>query len=389
MKENGDIVTFLRKKNYIMLNNDLGGGDFGKTVLLEDPYINELFVAKMYQPRYPQIKEKFYANFLDEIKILYNLNHPNVVRIYNYYAYEEQYTGYILMEYVNGMNIDTFFEKYSSNYEKTVSIDEIFMQLINAFSYIEEKGIIHRDIREGNIMIDDDGVVKVIDFGIGKISMSSKDICDSLAIEINRAGSDTLPKEYFEGVYTSQTDMFYLAELFCRLLKKLADDERIKFSYYHILKKMMEKNPVERYETFGEIKSLIEKQDFIHMEISKQDKEVYQRFAKCIYESLMAYKMERKFNYDVQSFAYKLDNAIEQNMFEECIQNNSQVISSIVVGGYRYAPNKEIPCQVVKDFLKWFKKSTKESQQLILKNLINKLSNIGVVFEPDDDLPFN
>lgn len=46
MKNNGDIVSFLKQKNYVMVNNDLGGGSFGKTVLLQDPFTDELFVAK-------------------------------------------------------------------------------------------------------------------------------------------------------------------------------------------------------------------------------------------------------------------------------------------------------------------------------------------------------
>ena len=86
MKNNGDVVSFLKQKDYIMINNKLGNGSFGKTVLLKDPFIDELFVAKQYKPANDVIKEKFYKNFLDEIKIMYKLSHPNIVRIYNYYA---------------------------------------------------------------------------------------------------------------------------------------------------------------------------------------------------------------------------------------------------------------------------------------------------------------
>ncbi|MBD5481414.1 MAG: protein kinase [Lachnospiraceae bacterium] len=389
MKQNGDLITFLRRKDYIMLNNDLGGGDFGKTVLLNDPYIDELFVAKMYKPRYEWIKEKFYANFLDEIKILHKLNHPNIVRIYNYYAYEEQYTGYILMEYIKGKDIGDFFEEYNKEYEEVVTVDEVFKQLINAFTYIEERGVIHRDIREGNIRVDTNGTVKVIDFGIGKMLMSSKDICDSLVSDINREGSDTLPKEYSDGIYTSRTDMFYLAELFNRLLKKIADKEIMQFSYYEILRKMIEKNPEDRYRNFREIKELMEQQDFIQMPISDEDKRIYQEFTNYIWKSLTSYKMTQKFNYDTQSFISKLESALEENMFEDYIQNNAQIIGSIVIGGYRCRTNIEIPCCVVKDFLMWFKKSTKDSQKLILRNIIVKLSTIKVMFEIDEELPFN
>lgn len=389
MKQNGDLITFLRRKDYIMLNNDLGGGDFGKTVLLNDPYIDELFVAKMYKPRYEWIKEKFYANFLDEIKILHKLNHPNIVRIYNYYAYEEQYTGYILMEYIKGKDIGDFFEEYNKEYEEVVTVDEVFKQLINAFTYIEERGVIHRDIREGNIRLDTNGTVKVIDFGIGKMLMSSKDICDSLVSDINREGSDTLPKEYSDGIYTSRTDMFYLAELFNRLLKKITDKEIMQFSYYEILRKMIEKNPEDRYRNFREIKELMEQQDFIQMPISDEDKRIYQEFTNYIWKSLTSYKMTQKFNYDTQSFISKLESTLEENIFEDYIQNNAQIIGSIVIGRYRCRTDIEIPCCVVKDFLMWFKKSTKDSQKLILRNIIVKLSTIKVMFEIDEELPFN
>lgn len=78
LKQNGDMIPFLKQKDYIMVNNNLGGGSFGKTVLLQDPFIDELFVAKKYEPEYPGIREQFYKNFLDEIKILYKLNHRNL-----------------------------------------------------------------------------------------------------------------------------------------------------------------------------------------------------------------------------------------------------------------------------------------------------------------------
>ena len=50
MKANGEIVKFLKQKDYLMVNNNLGSGSFGQTVLLQDPFIDELFVAKKYEP---------------------------------------------------------------------------------------------------------------------------------------------------------------------------------------------------------------------------------------------------------------------------------------------------------------------------------------------------
>ena len=388
-KNNGDIISFVKQKDYVMVNNDLGGGSFGKAVILKDPYIDELFVAKKYEPEYEEIQERFYNNFLDEIKILYRLNHKNIVRIYNYYAYENIYTGYILMEFIDGKNIG----EYLNGYEEFMSLafndptpDSVFVQLIDAFCYIEDHKIIHRDIREGNIMVDKSGVVKVIDFGIGKI-YDPKHKDDSLAAEINRQGSDTLPQEYYIGEYTTLTDMFYLAELLNRLMSTAEHPDEMHFSYQKILDKMMEKNPEDRYDSFASIKEAINKHDFTTMDISADDKRTYRAFVDLIHRSLASYKSEAKFITEPQELKNKLKQALKNNIFEDNIQNNSDVIGAIVVCEYAYYPRVKISCDVVKGFLKWFEESTLNSQTLILNNITSKLSTIPVI-EPEPELPF-
>ena len=386
-KQNGDIIPFVKQKDYVMVNNDLGGGSFGKTVLLQDPFIDELFVAKKYEPEYDEIKEQFYKNFLDEIKILYKLNHRNIVRIYNYYAYENISTGYIIMEYVDGKNIGDFIGNYFAPFEKT-SLDDVFLQLIDAFCYIETHGIIHRDIREGNILIDKSGTVKVIDFGIGKIaSKADGGDTDSLAADINRAASDTLPQEYYDGIYTSLTDMFYLAELFGRLIDNAENCDRTDFSYNDILDKMMEKRPENRFENFAAIRETVGKHDFLHMQISDGDRKIYQKFTNLICESLTSYMNEPRFNTDCTIFISRLEKALTTNLFETVIQKNADVISSIVDCGYRYNNDVSISNEIVRKFLDWFKASTPQSQALILNNFIAKISDI-IVVDPDLDLPF-
>lgn len=386
MKSNGDIVLFLKQKDYIMVNNDLGGGSFGKTVLLQDPFIDELFVAKKYEPIYENIKEKFYKNFLDEIKILYKLNHQNIVRVYNYYSYEDSYTGYILMEYIDGTNIEEYITKYTG-FLDPISLDELFVQLIDGFCYIEEHSIIHRDIREGNILINKNGTVKIIDFGIGKMYEKKANARDSMIADINRTGSDTLPQEYYEGIYTSQTDMFYLSELFNRLLKGLDNPDLQDFSYQDILVKMMERQPENRYETFVDVKEAIGKYDFINMEISQKDKDIYQAFGNLVYAVLLSFVDKQDFNHDPAVLITRLEKALRDNLFEDAIQKNADIVSAIVMSTYRYTNSINIPCTVVKDFLDWFKTSTLQSQKLILMNIISKLSTISVV-EDNPDIPF-
>ena len=384
-KQNGDIIPFLKQKDYIMVNNNLGGGSFGQTVLLQDPFIDELFVAKKYEPEYEELREQFYKNFLDEIKILYKLNHRNIVRIYNYYAYENIYTGYILMEYINGKNIGEFIDDYFAPWE-AVSLDDVFIQLVDAFCYMEEHKIVHRDIREGNILIDVTGTVKLIDFGIGKMYSKQEENTDSLVGEINRGASDTLPQEYYDGIYTNLTDMFYLAELFQRLINNSDMCDESDFSYWNILRKMMEKKPELRFQNFSSVREAIGKHDFLNLEITEEDKEIYQKFTNVVFNALSRYLEEPHFNKDPVSFINKLKSVLTINLFETVIQKNTDVINCIVESKYAWYNHVGIETDVVKNFLNWYKESTIQSQRLILNNFISKLSRIRV--EPDTDLPF-
>jgi len=388
MKDNGEIIEFLKQRDYVMINNALGKGSFGKTVLLKDPFIDELLVAKKYEPDSvdTDTKEKFYKNFLHEIKILYKLNHKNIVRIYNYYAYERISTGYILMEYIEGINIGDFIANYTASHEQ-ISFDNMFSQLIDGFQYIENCGIIHRDIREGNIIIDNAGVVKIIDFGIGKVIGTKSIEDDSLLTKINRSDSDTLPKEYHEGKYTSKTDMFYLAELLNRLLKRAEYVDEINFSYFHILDKMMKNDPDDRYSSFSEIKEAIDKYDFLNIDITDSDKRIYQTFTRSIYFSIKSFIDERKFNNDINRFVSQIEKVLRANCFEDILQDNKEIIRCVVSGAYMYIPTQTISCDETRTFLNWFKKSTSQSQQLILNNIISKLSTIKVE-KREPDLPF-
>ena len=388
-KKNGDIISFLKQKDYIMVNNDLGGGSFGKAVVLKDPYVDELFVAKKYEPEYSEIKEAFYKNFIDEIKILYKLNHPNIVRIFSYYPYEESCTGYILMEFIDGVNIGSYFaefEEFDTFIFDKPSPNDIFIQLVNAFCYIEEHHIIHRDIREGNIMVDNSGMVKVIDFGIGKM-FDPANIDDSLIGDVNRAGSDTLPAEYYSGEYTSLTDMFYLAELLNRLMQTSPNADEMNFSYQEILEKMMRKNPAERYGSFAEVREAIGKHDFTSLDIPEEDKNLYQEFSNLLYHSISYYSSEPKFVLEPAVLIEKLQKALRINAFENVIQKNADVINSVVSCAYSYNNNINISCDIVRSFLNWFVNSTPASQDLILSNLTAKLSFIEYR-EPEGELPF-
>ena len=106
----GSVVHFLRRRDYVFLKV-LGQGACGQTVLLRDEMIGSDFVCKKYVPFSESHRQELFKSFLREIKLLHEVHHNNVVRVFNYYVYPEQFTGYILMEFVDGLDIEDYLAK--------------------------------------------------------------------------------------------------------------------------------------------------------------------------------------------------------------------------------------------------------------------------------------
>ena len=153
MQEN-DVISFLRRRDYRFMR-ELGQGACGKTVLLYDDQIEEYFVCKKYLPYSESQREALFSSFVREIKLLHQVHHPNVVRVFNYYLYPEKLAGYILMEFVDGCDI----EEFAKNHPEQAH--ELFVQAITGFAYLERSGVLHRDVRPGNLLIKGDGQLSI------------------------------------------------------------------------------------------------------------------------------------------------------------------------------------------------------------------------------------
>ncbi len=382
MKEKDSVIPFIKQKNYRMINNNLGSGSFGKTVLLKDESIDELFVCKKYEPYYKEDTTLFYDFFKREIKIMYRLNHRNIVRIYNYYLYDEYNTGYIIMEYIQGTNIDEYF----ANNSDLLDSNDLFVQLIDAFDCLEKNKIIHRDIRSSNIMVDDDNKIKVIDFGLGKVFESKNMSEDSLAKEINRMGMEQIPSELSKGIYNTKTDMFCLAELFNRMLKRY---DIKNFKYETILTKMMHCDPNKRFDSFDKILNAINNKDFKMIEITESDKITYRNFSNGLKQSISCFTDTLKMETDIDKILKSLGEVISNNCFEDIIVSNNALVSVFVKSPYRYYKNVEISIIDVENFYEWISSKDEKYQQVVINNLKLKLQTIETKIEiDDDDLPF-
>lgn len=366
-----DLISFIKRKDYIILNDNLGKGSFGKTALIKDPYIKSFFVAKKYEPENSKDKEKFFNNFIDEIKILLKLNHRNIVRIYNFYIYDKNNTGYIVMEYIEGTDIETYIVE--NVMEQNNLLDSIFIQLIDAFSYLEENRIIHRDIRSSNILVSEDGIVKIIDFGIGKVVDSTENEKDSLVLDINRNNVKVKPEEYDRGIYTTVTDMYYVGCLLDGIIKKIKSNYN--FSYKDILKKMISVNPENRYSSFSEIKKIVDGINIKQkLNVNDKDIKIYQNFVNALNDVLYSYNGTQHFNTNPSEFSLRLRYVINTNLFETYIQRNDELIGCVVKSVF-YNDDKEIvETEVVREFFEWFNGYNVEIQELILNNIKTKIS---------------
>lgn len=376
--EAGQVIKFSKPKYYEFVKALKAGGT-GKTLLMRDSTINELFVCKKYDPEQKEYEDEFYNRFVEEIKIMYSVYHNNIVRIYDYFLYPEYKTGYIIMEYIKGENIEEYFRLADGE-----DINSIFVQIINAFLYLEQHNILHRDIRATNIMIDEKGDIKVIDFGFGKKLIEEQQ--ENQASVLLNWPASKVPDEIYSEQYGIQTEIFYVGYL----IKNIIEKYNIKcFKYGILLEKMIQVNPVNRIHSFEEIQNSIAEQTFEQINFTDEEKEIYQKFANSICALLYQIKDSLSIEKDSSIIIEKLRVILRDNSLEEYITNVTTLISIFVKSDYRYYNNK-VEVYKVKDFYEFFLNQADAVKEIILNNLYGRIGNIPVIDSAfDEELPFN
>lgn len=373
-----EIISFIKQKDYKFIKR-LGNGSFGITILVEDETINETFVCKKYQPQLGIDKEKYYKNFLNEIKLLHKLNHNNIVRVFNYYMYENTYTGFVLMEYINGTNIDEYIK---NNPEM---IDDIFEQTINGFTYLEEQKILHRDIRPTNILVDNNGFVKIIDFGFGKQALTPNDFDRSFS-SLN--WWCPLPMDFQTQTYDFQTELYFIGKLFEKLI---SDNDIIGFSYNSILSKMCEIDQNQRIDSFASVKREITGNEIFEELFNDEEIEIYRDFAEQLSRLISNIDKDTKYYYDIEVIQKKLSDLYKNVMLEKYIPENNKLIRCFINGMYRYWNNTEFYTDYLKKFIKFLKSCNIEKKNIVLNNLHSRFDSIERVdndFVGEDEIPF-
>lgn len=372
---NGDVIVFNSKKNFTYVK-PLGGGGTGDTHLFLDETTGIQFAIKKYVPKDPRFIDDHYKRFVDEIIILFNISHPNIVRIYNYYLFPEAKTGYLQMEYVDGVSIDKFEpDGWGKDW------NDIFSETIAAFEYLEQHGILHRDIRPANILIDRDENVKIIDFGFGKQLEGTKK--DENSILLNWPATEMPDEVQLNQEYDERTEIYFVGVLFKHLLEEYLAD----FRFQHILEKMTKVNPSQRYTSFSEIVNDISAGVISEINFSDSQKEVYRSFANVLSSHINHYTEKYSPINNVAATLSKLAEIIRCSSLEYYIQDNSKLINCFINGGYNYSMRKDIEVQTVVDFYGLITSLSLSKQKILFDNIYGRLSTITVQIETEN-LPF-
>jgi eukaryotic-like serine/threonine-protein kinase len=373
-----DLIKFVRRKDYKLVRK-LSRGGFGETVLLLDPEIDEHLVCKKYSPVSKDDQKPFFSNFVQEIKILYFLNHPNIVRVFNYYLYPELYTGYIMMEQIKGNDIEDHIRS------KPEALNSLFKQAINGFAHLETNSVLHRDIRPQNILVGEDDQLKIIDFGFGKRINNTIDFDKS--ISLNWPFSP--PNELKAGIYDFKTEVYFVGKLFDSIITENQLDH---FQFGAALREMIIADPVKRIGSFNEIQTKISSNLIGDINFAESEINAYREFTNQLTGVVAKIEQSAKYSEDIERIVLRLEHSYQSVMLEEFVPKPNSLVQIFIGGNFKFYPQQSLDVENLRNFLRLLQKSDKTKKNIILRNLQTRLDSIerfsNKVIDLDDEVPF-
>ncbi len=247
----------------------IGEGGMANVYLANDTILDRKVAVKVLRGDLSS-DDKFIRRFQREALSVSNLSHPNIVEVYD--VGEEEGSHYIVMEYIEGKTLKQLLKKRESL--TLTEVIDIMTQLTDGISHAHESYIIHRDIKPQNIMIEDDGRIKITDFGIA-MALNATQLTQTNSV---MGSVHYLPPEQASGKgATIKSDIYSLGILMYELLtgnvpfkgdnaveialKHMKDkipsvrkqDPSIPQSVENIILKAAAKNPRNRYDSAKEM----------------------------------------------------------------------------------------------------------------------------------------
>ena len=218
----------------------LGKGAMGLVYDGHDPNLNRRVAIKTIITRtLDEATAKHYTlRFQREVRAVARLNHPNIVQVYDYG--NEGELAYIVMEHVQGRELKDCFDAKEPFDLKTIF--RLMTELLDALDLAHEAGIIHRDVKPANVMIDAGGHAKLADFGVARVTETGGD-----QAELTRAGavigtpSYMSPEQIQGATLDRRTDIFSAGIVFYQFL---TGQKPFEGTQWALAKKIIQDDPV-------------------------------------------------------------------------------------------------------------------------------------------------
>jgi eukaryotic-like serine/threonine-protein kinase len=260
----------LKQLGRYRIEAELGRGAMGVVYKAHDPILDRTVALKtIVLDEEADEREDYHSRFFQEAKAAARLNHPSLITIYDFG--EEDDLAYMAMELLNGSELDQRMAREAIGIREAISIAE---QVAEGLAFAHDSGVIHRDIKPGNIMLLPRGRVKIMDFGIARLKVS--DVKTQLGTRLGTPKYMS-PEQSSGGKLDHRTDIFSLGIVLYEMLtgvKLFKGDtltqvlhnvmtfeppppSRIKPEVSHLLdlvvRRAMEKKPAARYSSAWEM----------------------------------------------------------------------------------------------------------------------------------------
>lgn len=376
----------------------IGEGGMANVYLANDTILDRKVAIKVLRGDLSN-DEKFIRRFQREALSVSNLSHPNIVEVYDVGEEDGQY--YIVMEYIEGKTLKQLLKK-----RETLSLQEvidIMLQLTDGLAHAHESYIIHRDIKPQNIMILDNGLVKITDFGIA-MALNATQLTQTNSV---MGSVHYLPPEQANGKSaTVKSDIYSLGILMYELITgsvPFKGDNAVEIALKHMKEKIPSirkqnptipqsvenivikataKNPRNRYDSVKEMHDDLE----ICMEKENAKKVTFEYPENDIDDSEPITKKKEKNKIEKPNVEYteKKEESIEEDILETPKKRNTVILLLtgivlfllIIAGIFWLSSTKEVKDVIVPNVVgKETEKAIKELEKLGFKYTIESKEN--------------